>query len=302
MATPTFFALFDDIASLMDDVAVMSKVAMKKTSGIIGDDLALNANQMVGFSASRELPIIWEVSKGSLINKAILIPLALLLSYFIPSLLSILLIIGGLYLCFEGVEKTLHTLFPTADDQTSKQAHLANLQLSTDELLAIEKTKIKAAVRTDFILSGEIVVITLGLVAAKPLMVQAGVLTGIGLAMTVGVYGVVALLIKLDDIGLYLQQKEKALWLSKALLIGTPKLLKFLSFAGTVAMFLVGGGIFAHQIQILHHLQQNLNSPESSFSTLLNMLFELVVGIIFGLITYAFLQLFKKFKSRQKIR
>ena len=298
MATPTFFALFDDIAALMDDVAVMSKVAMKKTSGIIGDDLALNANQMVGFSASRELPIIWEVSKGSLINKAILIPLALLLSYFIPSMLSILLIFGGLYLCFEGVEKTLHTLFTTADDKTSKEEHLAHLQLSKEELLAIEKTKIKAAVRTDFILSGEIVVITLGLVASESLMVQAGVLTGIGLAMTIGVYGVVALLIKLDDIGLYLRQKEKAPWLSKALLIGTPKLLKFLSFAGTVAMFLVGGGIFAHQIGAIHHLQESFISPEGTFSTLLNMMFELVVGIIFGLITYAAFKFYKKIRSR----
>ncbi|MCC7460089.1 MAG: DUF808 domain-containing protein [Proteobacteria bacterium] len=295
----SFFALFDDIATLMDDVAVMSKTAMKKTSGIIGDDLALNANQMVGFSASRELPIVWAVSKGSLLNKAILIPLALLLTYFLPFLISILLMLGGLYLCYEGIEKTLHTLFPTPEDEASKKDHIQNLQLSEEEILAFEKTKIKAAIRTDFILSGEIIVITLGLVVAKPLFVQAGVLAGIALAMTVGVYGVVGLLIKLDDIGLYLQQKGKLLWLSKALLIGTPKLLKFLSFAGTVAMFLVGGGIFVHQIAFLHHFQTTM-IPSNGFSSIvLNMLFELIVGVVFGLMVYGLIQLFKKFKRPQ---
>lgn len=295
MASPGFFALFDDIAFLMDDIAVMSKVAMKKTSGIIGDDLAVNANQMTGFSASRELPVVWHVSLGSLVNKAVLIPLALLLSYFLPSMLPILLMVGGLYLCFEGVEKIIHSVWPDHEDLVAKKEHIEHLTHSEEEMLQLEKQKIKAVVRTDFILSGEIVVVTLGMIADKPLSVQAAVLVAIGLAMTIGVYGFVALLVKLDDIGLYLQRKGKMLWLAKILLAGTPKFLKVLSFVGTAAMFMVGGGIFSHHIGFLHHLQESLHVQSNFLAGLINLFYELTVGATFGLVAVGVFMLMKRF-------
>jgi predicted DNA repair protein MutK len=246
--------LLDDIATILDDVAVMSKVAVKKTAGVLGDDLALNAQQVTGVKAERELPVVWAVCKGSLVNKAILVPLALLLSSFAPWAVTPLLMAGGLFLCFEGFEKVAHKLLhSTAEDAAHHQALVTSLADPAVDLVALEKDKIKGAVRTDFILSTEIIVIALGIVQGSPLTVQVGVLSGIALAMTLGVYGLVALIVKLDDMGLHLSQLQGVSgWrvtqrrVGELILIAAPWLMKTLSVVGTLAMFLVGGGILVH--------------------------------------------------------
>lgn len=251
MAGSSFFMLIDDIATLLDDIAVMSKVAAKKTAGVLGDDLALNAQQVTGIKADRELPVVWAVAKGSLVNKVILVPAALAISLLLPWLITPLLMIGGAFLCFEGVEKLVHSLFhkkEKADHHAEVVQAVANPEV---DMVAFEKDKIKGAVRTDFILSAEIVVISLGTMAAASITQQALALTVIALAMTVGVYGLVAGIVKLDDAGLYLhnlQGEGKALLrgLGRLLLSAAPKLMKTLSVVGTAAMFLVGGGILVH--------------------------------------------------------
>ncbi|HPI40193.1 MAG TPA: DUF808 domain-containing protein [Pseudobdellovibrionaceae bacterium] len=261
MAGSSLFTLIDDIASVLDDVAVLTKVAAKKTSGVLGDDLALNAQQVSGIHADRELPVVFAVAKGSLINKIILVPLALFLSYFIPVLIPPLLILGGLYLCYEGSEKVLHTFFKkTPENNSHHQEHLNHLSMSESELLKFEKDKIKGAIKTDFILSAEIITITLGTVSAKSLMVQLSVLSGISLLMTVGVYGLVAGIVKIDDFGLYLISKDQtknqnsfSRRIGNKLVILTPYLMRILSVVGTLAMFLVGGGLLVHGIPLLHH-------------------------------------------------
>jgi predicted DNA repair protein MutK len=242
MPTPTLLALLDDIASVLDDVATMSKVAAKKTAGVLGDDLALNAQQVAGVAAERELPVVWAVARGSFKNKLILVPAALLISAFAPWLVTPLLMAGGAWLCFEGAEKLAHGLI-----------HRASKPAATAPQATREQDKIRGAIRTDFILSAEIIVIALGTVAAAPFGKQLGVLSLIALAMTVGVYGLVAAIVKLDDLGLYLQRADGAGRASNmrrtfgALLLSlAPRLMKFLSIAGTVAMFMVGGGILAH--------------------------------------------------------
>ncbi len=261
MAAVSLIALIDDIAALLDDVAVLSKVAAKKTAGVLGDDLALNANQVSGVQADRELPVVWAVAKGSALNKVILVPAALLISAVAPWLVTVLLIFGGAYLCFEGFEKLAHRFL---HDQREDQAHHAELVAALADpkvdMVALEKDKIKGAVRTDFILSAEIVVITLGTVAAQPLATRIGVVIAIAAIMTIGVYGLVAGIVKLDDLGLILHRRPGALSkaFGRALLVGAPYLMKTLSVAGTAAMFLVGGGIVVHGFSVLRHAVESL--------------------------------------------
>ena len=261
MAT-SLLALIDDIASVLDDVALLSKVAAKKTAGVLGDDLALNAQQVSGVKAERELPVVWAVAKGSFINKAILVPAALAISAFAPWGVTPLLMVGGAYLCYEGFEKLAHKFLHSQAEQAAEHAALVNaLADPSVDLREVEKDKIKGAIRTDFILSAEIVAITLGTVQDSPFMTQLAVLGRIALAMTVGVYGLVAGIVKLDDGGLYLSQRAgSSAWsrfqrsLGRGILLSAPWLMKFLSVAGTVAMFLVGGGILTHGFTPLHHL------------------------------------------------
>ena len=249
MAGSSLFALIDDIATLLDDVSVMTKVAAKKTAGVLGDDLALNAQQVTGVKADRELPVVWAVAKGSMVNKAILVPAALLISWLAPWLITPLLMLGGAFLCFEGFEKLAHKFLHSKHEDEA--AHRETLQAVADpnvDLVAFEKEKIKGAVRTDFILSAEIVVITLGTVAAASLGQRVAVLVGISLLMTVGVYGLVAGIVKLDDLGLHLQRSASAFTrrVGAAILGFAPWLMKTLSVVGTAAMFMVGGGILLH--------------------------------------------------------
>jgi predicted DNA repair protein MutK len=250
----SLFVLLDDIATILDDVSVMTKVAAKKTAGVLGDDLALNAEQVSGVRADRELPVVWAVAKGSARNKLILVPAALALSAFLPWTVTPLLMIGGLYLCYEGFEKVAHKLLHGRDEDVAHHAaHITALERPLAELLAIEKDKIKGAIRTDFILSAEIVVITLGTVADKEFAVQVGVLAGIAALLTIGVYGLVAGIVKLDDAGLRLRRSANAAIaaIGRGILRAAPLLMKGLSIAGTAAMFLVGGGILVHGVHVV---------------------------------------------------
>ena len=270
MAIASLLTLLDDISVILDDVSVMTKVAAKKTAGVLGDDLALNANQVSGVRADRELPVVWSVAKGSLVNKVILVPLALIISAISQTLVTGLLMIGGLYLCYEGAEKVVHKFWPHPASNDPEQAErlAANADESVD-LVAHEKEKIKGAVRTDFILSAEIIVITLGTIAATvPLLNKAATLVAISLIMTVGVYGFVAMIVKIDDLGLHLQQKSSsaAQSIGKALLAFAPILMKVLSIAGTLAMFLVGGGILAHGVGALYDGIEHLGDLSGAVS------------------------------------
>ena len=256
MAGASLLALLDDIATLLDDVSVMTKVAAKKTAGVLGDDLALNAQQVSGVRAERELPVVWAVAVGSLKNKLILVPTALAISAFMPWAVTPLLMLGGLYLCFEGVEKLAHKFLHSAEEDAASHAEeITALSDETVDMAVFEADKIKGAIRTDFVLSAEIIVIALGTVADQPFMSQVAVLSGIGLIMTVGVYGIVAGIVKMDDAGLYLLQKTNALarFVGKGLLLAAPKLMKSLAVIGTAAMFMVGGGILTHGIPLVHH-------------------------------------------------
>lgn len=289
----SLFLLLDDIATVLDDVSVMTKVAAKKAAGVLGDDLALNAEQVTGVSAARELPVIWAVAKGSAINKLILVPAALAISAFIPWAVTPLLMLGGGYLCFEGAEKVLHKLFHAEEVAEHKAKLKEALKKSKEELKAVEKDKIKGAIRTDFILSAEIIVIALGTVADKGVAVQLGVLTAIAALMLVGVYGLVAGIVKLDDAGLALIRKDSRVLrgLGNGILAFAPKLMTFLSIAGTIAMFLVGGGIVAHGIPQLHHLEQSLiDGLAQPWETLSSMGFGGAVGLILGLVLVAVIE------------
>lgn len=256
MAATTLLALIDDIATILDDVATMTKVAAKKTAGVLGDDLALNAQQVTGVRAQRELPVVWAVARGSMVNKAILVPAALLISWLLPGLITPLLMIGGAFLCYEGCEKLAHKwLHSSAEDEAAHRQTLQALADPTVDLVALERDKIRGAVRTDFILSAEIVVITLGAVAGASLAQRVGVLVCISLLMTVGVYGLVAGIVKLDDLGLRLQGSASGLAraVGTGLLRTAPWLMKTLSVVGTAAMFMVGGGILLHGWPALAH-------------------------------------------------
>lgn len=258
MAAANLLALIDDIATILDDVAILSKVAAKKTAGVLGDDLALNAQQVAGVTADREIPVVWAVAKGSFRNKAILVPAALLISAFIPWAIIPLLMVGGAYLCFEGFEKLAHKFLHGADAAADQAREAELLKALTDpavDLVKLESDKIKGAIRTDFILSAEIIVISLGTVASASFGTQFAVLSAIAIVMTVGVYGLVAGIVKLDDLGLYLSRKSNPLAqrFGKILLQAAPWLMKALSVLGTAAMFLVGGGIITHGIAPAHH-------------------------------------------------
>jgi predicted DNA repair protein MutK len=287
--------LLDDIATLLDDVSILTKVAMKKTTGVLGDDLALNAEQVAGLRADRELPIVWAVAKGSLVNKAILVPSALAISAVVPWAVTPLLMIGGIYLCYEGVEKVAHKFLHSAAKDDADHVELVRARSDPKvDLVAFEKAKIKGAVRTDFILSAEIIVITLGVVANAPFATRVSVLGGIALAMTAGVYGLVAGIVKLDDAGLYLIRREgngvRARMLRRigtSILLITPWLMKALSIAGTAAMFLVGGGILVHGIPWLHGWIESLPTGSGVLRLTMSLLLDAVVGVAAGTVALA---------------
>ncbi|GAC23654.1 inner membrane protein yedI [Paraglaciecola mesophila KMM 241] len=294
MAAANLLALIDDIATILDDVAVLSKVAAKKTAGVLGDDLALNAEQVSGVKAERELPVVWAVAKGSFLNKLILVPSALLISAFLPWLIIVLLVIGGLYLCFEGFEKVAHKWLHSEEEREAE--HQAQLNAIADpkvDLVALEKDKIKGAIRTDFILSAEIVVIVLGTVQDQPLTTQIAVVSALAIAITIGVYGLVAGIVKLDDVGLYMLRKSVSgsfntiqRFIGRSLLIIAPMLMKSLAIIGTAAMFLVGGGIVVHSVPFIHHIVGDILQPVTeqggALASILPVVADGVVGIIAG--------------------
>ena len=286
MAGSSLLTLIDDIASLLDDVAAMTKFATRKTAGVLGDDLALNANQVSGVQPDRELPVVWAVAKGSLINKAILVPAALLISAIAPWAILPLLMIGGLYLCFEGAEKLAHRFLHSRAEDDAAHAERAEAVADPNiDLVAFERDRIKGAIRTDFILSAEIIVITLGTVASAAFSRQVGVLVAIALLMTVGVYGLVAAIVKLDDLGLHLSTRpaNAQQLLGRAILRTAPHLMHGLSVLGTAAMFLVGGGILVHGIGPLHHLVEDL--AQMPFGGLISALANGLIGLVLGLLT-----------------
>ncbi len=318
MAASSLLTLIDDIATLLDDVATMTKVAArqsaaaaddvaamtqmaaKKTAGVLGDDLALNAQQVTGVNADRELPVVWAVAKGSLVNKAILVPAALAISAIAPWLITPLLMLGGLFLCFEGAEKLLHAWLHSRAEDAAHHAELvqavANEQL---DLVAFEKDKIKGAVRTDFILSAEIIVITLGTVASASFAQQVAVLVGISIVMTLGVYGLVGGIVKLDDAGLYLAQKSSTTLqaLGRGLLVFAPWLMKALSVLGTAAMFLVGGGILLHGVPALGHAVEHWAEGLAFGGALVGNLAGGLAGLAAGALLVGVLQAVRKFRA-----
>ncbi|KAA0473284.1 DUF808 domain-containing protein [Klebsiella variicola] len=290
MAGSSLLTLLDDIATLLDDISVMGKLAAKKTAGVLGDDLSLNAQQVTGVRANRELPVVWGVAKGSFINKVILVPLALLISAFIPWAITPLLMLGGAFLCFEGVEKVLHSLEARKHKEDPAQRQQRLQALAERDPLAFERDKVKGAIRTDFILSAEIVAITLGIVAEAPLLNQILILSGIAILVTIGVYGLVGVIVKLDDMGYWLAEKRAALaqWLGKGLLVVAPWLMKVLSIVGTLAMFLVGGGIVVHGIAPLHHAIEHCSAGMGGIlASLLPVIANLVLGFIIGAVVLA---------------
>ncbi|MBK7354286.1 MAG: DUF808 domain-containing protein [Nitrosomonas sp.] len=301
MATANLFALLDDIASVLDDVAVLSKLAAKKTAGVLGDDLALNAQQVMGIQANREIPVVWAVAKGSFWNKAILVPAALLISALLPWAITPLLMIGGTYLCYEGFEKLAHRFLHSATEETTHKNALSEaLANPTIDLVAYERDKIKGAIRTDFILSAEIIVIALGIVANETLITRIGVLIATALTMTLAVYGLVAAIIKLDDLGFWLQKKGIAVLavIGQFLLSATPWLMRFLSVAGTVAMFLVGGNILIHGVPSLTHWIEIITSSMDSLSALvISSLSNILLGIVCGGLMLGIVHIIKKIKS-----
>ncbi|WP_139348882.1 DUF808 domain-containing protein, partial [Aeromonas hydrophila] len=290
MAGTSLLALLDDIASVLDDVALMTKMAAKKTAGVLGDDLALNAEQVSGVRAERELPVVWAVAKGSFRNKLILVPAAIAISALVPWLITPLLMLGGAYLCFEGAEKLAHKFLP--HEASEGEAHTAPIP---DDLVAFEQQKIKGAIRTDFILSAEIIVIALGTVQGASLALQLSVVAGIALLMTVGVYGLVGLIVKLDDIGLHLLQKPDGGALRRAvgqgLLVTAPRLMHLLALVGTIAMFMVGGGILVHGWPFVHHLIEGaatavatLPAVGAALALMMPTLLNALAGVVAGLV------------------
>jgi len=308
MAGASLFALLDDIAALLDDVSVLTKVAAKKTAGVLGDDLALNAQQVTGVNANRELPVVWAVAKGSLVNKAILVPAALAISaleawlkgkgYPIPIVVP-LMMIGGAFLCYEGVEKLAHRFLHSQEEDAQQRA--ARVKALADEkvdMVAWEKDKVKGAIRTDFILSAEIIVLSLGVVSTAPFLNQVTALVVIALAMTVFVYGLVAGIVKLDDVGLYLSKKGGAIAaFGRGMVQSAPWLMKFLSVAGTLAMFLVGGGILVHNVPVVHHAVLEIAAKVAPWGWLVEAGANLVVGVVAGAVVLAAVTGFQKMRG-----
>lgn len=319
MAT-SLLTLLDDVASILDDVAAMTKIATKKTAGVLGDDLALNAQQVTGVKADRELPVVWAVAKGSAWNKLILVPVALLISAIAPWLITPLLMLGGLYLCFEGVEKLSHKFLHPEQAANEKKQLLDAVADESVDMVAMEKAKIKGAIRTDFILSAEIIVISLGTVSAATFGVRVATLIAISCIMTIGVYGLVAGIVKLDDAGLRLSQPADGSTpnpvfasLGRGILWFAPLLLKFLSVVGTAAMFIVGGGILTHGV---HWLAENIQQAASGVSSLpvfgdikgigtvaeqlTTTLLNTAVGVIAGIAALALFMVFQKLRGADK--
>jgi predicted DNA repair protein MutK len=286
MAGASLLALLDDIASILDDVALMTKVAAKKTAGVVGDDLAVNADQVSGVRAERELPVVWAVGVGSFKNKLILVPAALLLNAVAPWAVLPLLMLGGFYLCFEGVEKIAHHwLHRPAEEVAEHQRELAAVADPEVDLVAFEREKIQGAIRTDFVLSAEIIIIALGTVVDKPFLTQVAVLSAIGVAMTFGVYGLVAAIVKADDLGLYLTQKQNVLsrQVGRFLLAAAPRFLKSLTVIGTLAMFLVGGSILVHGLPPVHHVIETVAAATKGYAAaIIPTLADLLVGLLGG--------------------
>lgn len=300
MAGASLLTLLDDIASLLDDIAVMTKVAVKKTAGVLGDDMALNAEQVAGVHAERELPVIWAVAMGSLKNKAVLVPAALIISAFIPWAVMPLLMLGGLYLCYEGAEKLAHRWF-VKPNRNSQQAPASEVLVPPHfQNASFESDKVKGAIRTDFVLSAEIIIIALGSVANRPFLTQAMVLVAVGFVMTIGVYGFVAGIVKLDDVGIFLLAKKQS-WrqtLGKALLFIAPAIMKLLTAAGTVAMFLVGGGILTHGVETLQHTLENALAGIEPMTAMAVALVQAGIGVLSGFILLGIFRLIRKLHPR----
>jgi predicted DNA repair protein MutK len=294
MAGASLLALLDDIASILDDVATMTQVATRKTAGVLGDDLALNAQQVSGVRADRELPVVWAVAKGSLRNKLVLVPAAVAISAFAPWAIGPLLVAGGLFLVYEGVEKLAHRWLAGASHaQAEHDAHARAISDPSVDVVAHEKAKIAGAVRTDFVLSAEIIVIALGVVAQAPLGTRITVLAALGLLMTVGVYGLVAGIVKLDDLGLHLARDAGSSFgraIGRGILATAPYLMKALSLAGTAAMFLVGGGILVHGVPALHHAVEAIATATGigpAVSGWIRPLLDALVGLVAGTVVLA---------------
>lgn len=310
MAGASLLTLLDDIATLLDDVSVLTKVAAKKTAGVLGDDLALNAQQVTGVRAERELPVVWAVARGSFVNKAILVPAALAISALeawlkargvgIPLVVP-LMMVGGAFLCFEGVEKLAHKFLHRGGEAAEADEHAERLRKLADgnvDVVAMERDKVKGAVRTDFILSAEIIVLTLGVVSGQPFLQQVLSLVVVAIAMTVGVYGVVAAIVKLDDLGLYLTGKGATLAaIGRGILRAAPWLMKTLAVVGTLAMFLVGGGILVHNVPALHHFVGGLAPTGGALGALVPALGNVVVGVIAGAIVLAAVSVVQKLRG-----
>ncbi len=298
MAGASLLTLIDDIASLLDDIAGLTKTAAHQSAGVLGDDLALNAEQVTGFRPQRELPVVWGVAKGSLVNKAILVPAALVISAVAPWAVTPLLMLGGAFLCFEGFEKVWHKLVPGAHHEEQKRPEASATEQTSAER---EKTRIKGAVRTDFILSAEVIVIALGTMTEAPVLQRFGALVAIALIMTAGVYGLVSAIVKMDDVGLMLQASESsfARQLGRGVLAFAPLLMKFLGIAGTIAMFLVGGGIYSHGIPLLHHLAEEFGHLLGSLDWVGLVLFDGLVGVVLGGLVVGVVALFQRLRGAQ---
>ena len=304
----SLLALLDDISTLLENVAVLTRVAATKTVGVLGDDLALNAQQVSGVAADRELPVVWAVAKGSALNKAILVPLALAVSAWAPWAVTPLLMLGGAFLCFEGVEKLAHKYLHTKDEEAARQKALTDTVMDpTFNLGAYEKDKVKGAIRTDFVLSAEIITITLGTVATQPLLTQFAVLSGIAVIMTIGVYGIVAMIVKLDDVGLLLSRRTGD-WpwrraerrLGRGILVAAPYLMRALTIIGTIAMFLVGGGILTHGIPAVHHaIETFATGLGTPLASIVPTLLDGVIGVIVGALVLAVVATFKRVVNRR---
>jgi predicted DNA repair protein MutK len=306
MAGSSLFALIDDIATILDDVSLMTKVATKKTVGVLGDDLALNAQQVAGVKPSRELPVVWAVAKGSLLNKAILVPGAVAISFFVPWLVTPLLMLGGAFLCYEGAEKLVHRFLHKAEHDQHKKDLKEALKNPQVDLKQVEKDKIKGAIRTDFVLSAEIIAITLGTVTQQPIGMQFAVLSVVAFMITVVVYGLVAGIVKLDDGGLYLTKKDSALAqnLGHGILWFAPYMMKTLSVLGTVAMFLVGGGILTHGFSAIGHgiesFAEGLGDMAGAVAPIMaNGVFGLIAGLLLVAVLTPLLKRFKKPEAQQ---